>query len=199
MKIGYKLYEDFSEEVRKTFESAQIAMAIICEENGWCMEEGYDEDGKRYLIINPPYEHTLSEVRTAALSRIDSATSAAILAGFEYEVETEAGKEVLHFSYLAEDQQNFGDTFNGVAMRKLMGIEELPEAIGWNGWRNHTAEYKGDMVRLTLDADSFLALYIRGALAHKSAHMAIHGERKKAIEAAETVEEINSLLEGWGV
>lgn len=160
------------------------------------VEQGYD--GQWYVAGHAP-KQPIEELRTAALSRIDSATSAAILAGFEYEVETGEGQEVLHFSYLAEDQQNFGDTFNGVAMRKLMGIEELPEAIGWNGWRNHTAEYKGDMVRLTLDADSFLALYTRGALAHKSAHMAIHGERKKAIEAAKTVEEINALLEGWGV
>lgn len=55
MKIGYKLYEDFSEEGRETFEKAQLEMALACEKNGWCMEDGYDEDGKRYLIINPPY------------------------------------------------------------------------------------------------------------------------------------------------
>ena len=175
-------------------------VAIWCNESGKAyIEEITPVDGvRRFQIVGIP-EPTIEESCTAALSRIDSATSAAILAGFEYEVETGEGKEVLHFSYLADDQQNFGDTFNGVAMRKLMGIQELPEAIGWNGWRNHTAEYKGDMVRLTLDADAFLALYTRGALAHKSAHMAIHGERKKAIEAAETVEEINALLEGWGV
>lgn len=54
MKIGYKLYEDFSDEGRETFEKAQLEMALACEANGWCMEDGYDDDSKRYLIINPP-------------------------------------------------------------------------------------------------------------------------------------------------
>lgn len=54
MEIGYKLYEDFSEEGREAFEKAQLEMALLCDANGWCMEDGYDEDGKRYLIINPP-------------------------------------------------------------------------------------------------------------------------------------------------
>lgn len=169
--------------------------ALWCNSNNAYIEETAPVNGVcRFQIVAVP-EPTLSELRAAALSRIDSATSTAILAGFDYEI----NGETLHFSYLAEDQQNFGDTFNGVAMRKLMGIEELPEVIGWNGWRNHTAEYKGDMVRLTLDADAFLALYTRGALAHKSYHMAIHGERKKAIEATSSVEEVNKLLEEWEV
>ena len=54
MEIGYKLYEDLSSEGRETFERNQLEMALACEANGWCMEDGYDEDGKRYLIINPP-------------------------------------------------------------------------------------------------------------------------------------------------
>lgn len=53
MEIGFKLYEDFSEEGREAFEKAQLEMALLCDANGWCMEDGYDEDGKRYLIINP--------------------------------------------------------------------------------------------------------------------------------------------------
>ena len=53
MEIGFKLYEDFSEEGREAFEKAQLEMALLCDANGWCMEDGCDEDGKRYLIINP--------------------------------------------------------------------------------------------------------------------------------------------------
>ena len=65
MEIGYKLYEDFSDEGREAFEKAQLEMALLCDANGWCMEDGYDEDGKRYLIINPPepeYEPTKEEI-----------------------------------------------------------------------------------------------------------------------------------------
>ena len=71
MKIGYKLYEDFSEEGREAFEKAQLEMSLICEKNGWCLEDGYDEDGKRYLIINPPepeYVPTEEEKQAQALA-----------------------------------------------------------------------------------------------------------------------------------
>lgn len=70
MKIGFKLYEDLSEEGREAFEKAQIEMALLCEKEGWCMEDGYD-DGKRYLIINPPYvapEPTEEEKQAQALA-----------------------------------------------------------------------------------------------------------------------------------
>lgn len=152
-----------------------------------------EEQAKAEEEYNKP-----ENVRSRALSRIDSATSAAILAGFEHEVETEEGKEVLHFSYLADDQQNFADTANG-AILAMQGVEGLPTAVKWNGWRNHTAEYKGDLVRLVLDVQTFLGLYTGGALVHKVTQMEIGGQRKAAIEAAETVEEINALLEGWGI
>ena len=159
------------------------------------VEQGYD--GQWYVAGYAPTQ-PLSELRTAALSRIDAATSAAILAGFEYEVETGEGKEVLHFSYLADDQQNFADTANG-AILAMQGVEGLPTGVKWNGWRNHTAEYKGDLERLVLDVPSFLMLYTQGALVHKATQMEIGGQRKAAIEAAESVEEINALLEGWGI
>lgn len=76
MKIGFKLYEDFSEEGRETFEKAQLEMALLCEKNGWCMEDGYDEDGKRYLIINPPYippEPTVEEVQARIQKQLTNA------------------------------------------------------------------------------------------------------------------------------
>lgn len=159
------------------------------------VEQGYD--GAWYVAGYAP-KQPLSKVRASALSRIDSATSAAILAGFEYEIDAGEGKEVLHFSYQHDDQQNFSDTANG-ALLAMQGVESVPSSVKWNGWRNHTAEYKGDLVRLVLDVQTFLALYTGGALVHKATQMEIGGQRKAAIEAAETVEEIEALLEGWGV
>ena len=73
MEIGFKLYEDLSEEGREAFEKAQLEMALLCEKKGWCMEDGYDDDdGKRYLIINPPepeYVPTQEEIEAKALAK----------------------------------------------------------------------------------------------------------------------------------
>lgn len=55
MQIGYKLYEGTQDFVRLEYE-----MALICEANGWCMEDGYDAKG-RYLIINNPAEYVPTE------------------------------------------------------------------------------------------------------------------------------------------
>ena len=76
MEIGYKLYVDLSEEGRESFEKAQLEMALTCEANGWCMEDGYDEDGKRYLIINPPepeYVPTQEEVEAQIQKQLTNA------------------------------------------------------------------------------------------------------------------------------
>lgn len=43
---------------------------------------------------------------------------------------------------------------------------------------------KGDLVRLTFTAESFLALYTAGAVAHKAARMAEGGARKAALAEA---------------
>lgn len=75
----------------------------------------------------------------------------------------------------------------------------LPTSLTWNGWRNHTAESKGELVRLVLDVQTFLALYTQGALVHKATQMEIGGQRKAAIEAAQSIDEINALLEEWEI
>lgn len=171
------------------------------ENNKFFAFDSIKETDKTVSLIDGVYIVGVDIVETQklhALSRIDSATSAAILAGFEYEVETGEGKEVLHFSYDSFDQQNFADTANA-AMMAMQGVEGVPTSVTWNGWRNHTKEQKGELVRLTLDVSAFLTLYTGGALVHKATQMEIGGQRKAAIEAAETVEEINALLEGWGI
>lgn len=144
-------------------------------------------------ILTPP-EQTAEEVKAQALATIDNATSGAILAGFDYEVEGES----LHFSYDSFDQQNFADTAN-VAMMGQAGIEGVPTSVTWNAYRDYTKETGGELVRLTLDAPAFLALYTQGALGHKAAQMELGGQRKAAVAAAETIEEIKALLSDWGL
>ena len=68
MQIGYKLYENLRDRQPKEFEALQLEMALTCEKNGWCMEDGYDEDGKRYLIINPPAGANLGDIKAAKLA-----------------------------------------------------------------------------------------------------------------------------------
>ena len=64
MQVGYKLYEDFRDTNHDDFIELQIKMARVCAKNGWSMEAEYDEDGRRYLIIKPPYEPPLSKLKS---------------------------------------------------------------------------------------------------------------------------------------
>lgn len=130
--------------------------------------------------VNAP---TLDDLRKVKKARIDAETSASILAGFDYAVDGTA----YHFSYALDDQQNFSDTAN-VCLMKQAGMSGLPDAVTWNGY---TVPGK-DLVRLTFDAPGFLALYAGGAMKHKNETMQRGGERKAAVEAATTPEEVEA-------
>lgn len=142
---------------------------------------------------------TLSEVKADAAGKVDAATSAAILAGFDYEMDPGTGAaESLHFSYDSFDQQNFADSAN-VASLALSGIEGLPASVTWNAYRSYTRSTGGELVRLTLTPATFLELYTTGALMHKAAKMEEGGQRKDALEAADSAEAIKALLAEWGL
>ena len=125
---------------------------------------------------------TLEELKTAKKAQIDAETSAAILAGFNYAV----NGVTYHFSYALDDQQNFSDTAN-VCLMKQAGMPGLPDSVTWNAYTPD-----GDMVRLTFDASGFLALYAGGAMKHKNGTMQRGGDRKAAVEAATTAEEVEA-------
>lgn len=105
-------------------------------------------------------------------AEIDAATSAAILGGFDYEINGER----LHFSYDAFDQQNFADTANACLMIKG-GAQGLPDTVVWNAYREN-----GELARVTLTPDEFLTLYAAGALTHKATCMAQGGAQKSELE-----------------
>ena len=130
----------------------------------------------------PSPEERLARVKAAFLAEIDAETSAAILAGFEYAV----GGTTYHFNYDRDDQQNFADTAN-VCILKLQGTPGLPDSVTWNAYTPD-----GGLVRLTFDAPGFLALYTDGAIKHKNGTMQRGGERKAAVEAATTAEEVEA-------
>lgn len=84
MQIGYKLYEDYRDTNPEKFEKLQLQMALECESNGWCMEDGYDEDGRRYLIINPPYIPSLEELKQQKINKFKSIRDSEEVKPIEY-------------------------------------------------------------------------------------------------------------------
>ena len=125
---------------------------------------------------------TLEELKAAKKAWIDAETSAAIASGFDYAV----GGVTYHFSYDTFDQQNFADTAK-VCLMKQSGMPGLPDSVTWNAYTPG-----GELERLTFDAPGFLALYAGGAMKHKNETMQRGGERKAAVEAATTPEEVEA-------
>ena len=137
--------------------------------------------------------NSLENVKARKLAAIDAETSSAIMAGFKCEVTPpDTGTpELLHFSYDAFDQQNFADA--AVSMQLATASDGgIPTTTPWNAYRNHTADSKGELVTLQLTAETFLPIYA-AALNHKAAQMAIGGQRKAAVAAAQTVEDVEAI------
>lgn len=126
---------------------------------------------------------TLEELKAAKTAQIDAETSAAIIAGFDYEV----NGMTYHFSYDSFDQQNFVDTAS-MCQLALAGTPGLPDTVTWNSY----TVPGGELVQQTFDATSFLTLYTAGAMAHKAARMAEGGARKAQVEAAQSIEDVEA-------
>lgn len=192
---GWVMAEDHRERSVQLFgDNAQEATLFWLPEDDWqspprkMTQPGPFPEG---ALLAPPQKPELSlpEARAQALEKVDSATSAAILAGFEYEVD---GRQ-LHFSYDSFDQQNFADSAN-VATRVISGnFPGLPRTVTWNAYDD------GELVRLEFGPADFLALYTQGALGHKAACMEMGGQRKAALVNVATAAEIGALLAEWGI
>lgn len=126
---------------------------------------------------------TLEELKAAKTAQIDAETSAAIIAGFDYEV----NGMTYHFSYDSFDQQNFVDTAS-MCQLALAGTPGLPDTVTWNSY----TVPGGELVQQTFDATSFLTLYTAGAMAHKATRMAEGGARKAQVEAAQSIEDVEA-------
>lgn len=139
-----------------------------------------------------PEPEPLETVKARKIATIDAETSAAILAGFTCEATPpDTGQpELLHFSYDEFDQQNFADA--ALSMQLMATSGDIPTSTPWNAYRGHTADSKGELVILNLTAETFLPIYA-AALNHKATQMAIGGQRKAAVAAAQTVEEVEAV------
>ena len=135
----------------------------------------------------------LENVKARKLASIDSETTSAIFEGFECEATPPDTNtpELLHFSYDELDQQNFADAAVSMQLAAASG-GAIPTTTPWNAYRNHTAGSKGDLVILQLTAETFVPIYA-AALTHKATQMAIGGQRKAAVQAATTKEEVEAI------
>ena len=175
-------------------ENASLAPGLLAIK---CEADASPDDVPRWKEAAATAQPELSEMerlqraQATKIVSIDAETAAAITAGFFYVVEG----ITYHFSYDTFDQQNFADTAN-VALLSQMGGQGLPESVAWNAYKNWQ-DGKGELVRLTFTAETFLALYTAGAVAHKAARMAEGGSRKEAVAAAvargATVEELEAI------
>lgn len=159
----------------------------------WCMaNNAYIEETPNGYTIKKCPTLTLDEVKARKLASIDAETSAAILAGFECEATPpDTGQpELLHFSYDEFDQQNFADA--AISMQLASASGDIPTATPWNAYRDHTADSKGELVILPLTAETFLPIYA-AALTHKATQMAVGGQRKAAVAAAQSVEDVEAI------
>lgn len=157
--------------------------------------DGYltPEEWERAHPAPEPEPEPLETVKARKLASIDAETSAAILAGFECEATPpDTGTpELLHFSYDGFDQQNFADAAVSMQLAAAAG-GAIPTSTPWNAYRGHTADSKGELVILHLTAETFVPIYA-AALQHKAAKMAEGGQRKAAVAAAQTVEEVEAI------
>ena len=175
-------------------ENASLAPGLLAIK---CEADASPDDVARWKEAATTAQPELSEkelllrAQAAKIVSIDAETAAAITAGFFYVVDG----ITYHFSYDTFDQQNFADTAN-VALLSQMGGQGLPESVAWNAYKNWQ-DGKGELVRLTFTAETFLALYTAGAVAHKAARMAEGGSRKEAVAAAvargATIEELEAI------
>ena len=157
--------------------------AAWCNQNNAYIEELEPQSGTHRFQIHAVPEKNLEELKVDKVSQIDAETSAAIIAGFDYTINGTS----YHFSYDSFDQQNFSDTAN-MCQLAISGAEGLPTSVTWNSYLSD-----GTLVQQIFDANKFLELYVKGAMAHKATQMAIGGQRKAAVQLANTEEELDAI------
>lgn len=133
--------------------------------------------------LTSPNKTNIEECKIAKVLQIDQETSSNILAGFDYSINGTS----YHFSYDTIDQQNFVDTVS-MCQLSLLDTSGVPATITWN---SYLAD--GTLVQHQFDAKTFIDLYVNGAMKHKATQMTLGGQRKLAVEKAQTIEEVEKI------
>lgn len=163
MQIGYKLYEG-----TENFEELQLEMALICDANGWCMEDGYDEDGKRYLIINPPYEQSLEELKSEKITE------------FKFTRDNLEIKPVEYNGHLFDYDEKARDRINAA----IIALDLAGGNLSWT-----TADQKEAVVT----ANDLRGIIANVALRSNALHVK-YRELKELVESANTKEELDKVV-----
>lgn len=146
----------------------------------WLKEKERIEEEKK---LSEEEYNSLESVKKRKIEQIDQETSNKILAGFDYNIDGMA----YHFSYDSFDQQNFVDTVS-MCQLSLLDTSGVPATVTWN---SYLAD--GTLVQHQFDAKTFTDLYVNGAMKHKATQMDLGGQRKLAVEKAQTVEEVEKI------
>ncbi len=173
MNIGYKLYEDLRDTQPEEFERLQLEMALTCEANGWCMEDGYDGD-RRYLIINPPVEPTLDELKTAKLADFKNQRDRLEVEPIEYNGNSfdydEKARDRINAAIIALDMQT-----------QLTGKEA---SLSWT---------TADNTEAVVTANDLRGVIATVAVRSNALHVK-YRELKELVEAAETAEDLEAIV-----
>lgn len=169
MNIGYKLYEG-----TENFDKLQLEMALACDANGWCMEDGY-EDGKRYLIIKPPYvepKPSLDEIKAQKIASLKAERDTLEVMPIEYN-----GRP---FDY----DEKARDRINAAII--ALDLQGENAYLSWTTADNSEAIMTANDLRMVI-----AAVAVRSNALHVAYRVA-----KNAVMAAETVEAVQAVVLG---
>lgn len=150
--------------------------------------EGYLTE-EEWLALQPKVEKpvvSFEETKNFLVNALNAAISKNITKGFNQVVD---GVEY-HFNYDLFDQQNFADA--AVVGLANTGIT----TIVWNGYQNWTPETGGTLVRLELDKNRFMSIYL-AAMVHKANTMTEGGAVKARINTCTTKKEMFGIFEEY--
>jgi len=169
LKIGDKIYRDLMTTNSELFEKQQLEMALVCEKNNWCMEDGVDVEGREYLIINPYIPPSLDSYKTQKLYELKAQRDSAEVAPIEYNGNT--------FDY--DDKAR--DRINAAII--ALDLQGEGASIDWTTADNTDVKVTANDLRMVI-----AAVAVRSNLLHSAYRTA-----KEKVEAATTKEEIEAV------
>lgn len=163
MNIGNKLYEG-----TENFDELQLEMALACDENGWCLEDGYEEDGRYFLIINPPYEPSLEELKVEKITH------------FKFKRDTLEIEPIEYNGHLFDYDEKARDRINAA----IIALDLAGGNLSWT-----TADQKEAIVT----ANDLRGIIANVALRSNELHVK-YCELKALVESASTKEELDKVV-----
>lgn len=203
--------KELTDDILKQYNHANLKQTTCPEYDSWNYKpvDSYEEvDGVWTQVWTlEPVEHTEEEVqqrleqeKERIITKVDAMTSSKISSGFFCDATPPDTNEPesLFFSYDSFDQQNFADAAI-VILNSLQTQSADTLKQSWNAYRNHTDDYKGDLIVLDLTPATFLPIY-QAACTHKATVMTGGSILKEKIRNASSLEELEEIdLESYYV